>query len=71
MYVQHLMLLLKLLLDAAIPDTPHWVAQERAKMEHRRRLVERKADAHLRYNVSITTNWFMIKRSSHITLKKK
>jgi hypothetical protein len=34
------MLLAKLLLTAAIPDIPHWVAQEIAKVEHRRRQVE-------------------------------
>ncbi len=34
------MLLAKLLLSSAIPEVPHWVAQEMAKVEHRRRLVE-------------------------------
>ena len=37
---QHLMLLAKLLLTAAIPSVPDWVAQEMAKVEHRSRLVE-------------------------------
>lgn len=38
--LEHLMLLAKLLLSAAIPDVPDWVAQEMAKVEHRRRQVE-------------------------------
>jgi hypothetical protein len=38
--IQHVMLLAKLLLSSAIPEVPHWVAQEMAKVEHRRRLVE-------------------------------
>ena len=35
------MLLLKLLISAAIPDVPHSVAQKLAKIEYRRREVER------------------------------
>ena len=34
------MLLAKLLLSAAIPDIPQWVAHEMAKVEHKRRQVE-------------------------------
>ena len=36
-----MMLLLKLLLTAAIPDVPYWVAEEMAKIEHRRRVAEK------------------------------
>ena len=35
------MLLLKLLISAAIPDIPHSVAQKLAKIEYKRREVER------------------------------
>ena len=39
--LEHVMLLLKLLISAAIPDIPQHVALELAKVEHKRREVER------------------------------
>ena len=39
--LEHVMLLLKLLISAAIPDVPQHVAQELAKVEYKRREVER------------------------------
>ena len=39
--LEHLMLLLKFLISAAIPDMPHHVEQELARIEYRRREVER------------------------------
>ena len=40
-YLQHIMLILKLLISAAIPDIPHSVAQQLARIEYKRREVER------------------------------
>ena len=39
--LEHVMLLLKLLISAAIPDIPQHVALELAKVEHNRREVDR------------------------------
>ena len=39
--MQHVMLILKLLISAAIPDIPHSVAQKLAKVEFKRREIER------------------------------
>jgi len=39
--LEHIMLLLKFLISAAIPDMPHHVEQELARIEYRRREVER------------------------------
>lgn len=39
--LEHVMLLLKLLISAAIPDIPHSVAQKLAKVEFKRREIER------------------------------
>eukprot|EP00092_Neocalanus_flemingeri_P018086 GFUD01019574.1.p1 GENE.GFUD01019574.1~~GFUD01019574.1.p1 ORF type:complete len:732 (-),score=148.33 GFUD01019574.1:22-2217(-) len=39
--LEHIMLLVKLLISAAIPDIPHSVAQKLAKIEYKRREVER------------------------------
>ena len=35
------MLLMKLLLKAALPDTPYWIIQQMAKTEFKRREVEK------------------------------
>ena len=39
--LQHLLLEAKFFISYAIPDTPHWVATEMAKIEYRRREIEK------------------------------
>ena len=38
---QHVLLAVKFFISYAIPDTPHWVATEMAKIEYRRREIEK------------------------------
>ena len=40
-FLQHVLLAVKFLISYAIPDTPHWVATEMAKIEFRRREIEK------------------------------
>ena len=39
--LQHVLLAVKFFISYAIPDTPHWVATEMAKIEYRRREIEK------------------------------
>ena len=41
---QHLMLAMKGLIAYAIPDTPQWVATEMAKIEYKRREIEKSSN---------------------------
>merc|ERR1739844_372571 len=60
--LEHLMLLLKSWIAFAIPDIPSWVATEMAKIEWRRREMEKSSSSHL-FHLSQSTSLDTVEKS--------